>query len=167
MSDPRDLGQLVGTLSACLSEAMLRAITLCSKLDGDKNKQSFLKQFRAGLLASGRETAYVDKTMTTMNQCCLKGMVFYCMDPKLNKVSQVRQSKGTGAFDYNADKGTGASDADDETEDNDVQKSSTGEKKKSQGVESQASSRYEKTEVRKLQEGEEASRRRSREPPTE
>ncbi len=87
MSDPLDLGLLVGTLSACLSEAMLRAITLCSKLDGDKNKQSFLKQYRADLLASGRDTAYVDKTMTTMNQCCLKGMVFYYMDPELNKDS--------------------------------------------------------------------------------
>jgi hypothetical protein len=116
MSDPRDLGQLVGTMSACLSEAMSRAISLCNKLDGDKNKQSFLKQFRVGLIASGRDTAYVDKTMTTMNQCCLKGMVFMYMDPKLNKDSQVRGSKrrydANGADDV-SDKGEDADDEDD------------------------------------------------------
>jgi hypothetical protein len=44
-------------------------------------------------LTSSVAKSYVDKIMTTVNQCCFGGLTFYHLDPSLNKQAQKQKAK--------------------------------------------------------------------------
>ena len=90
--DPKELGLLVGTIAHCLDAVMQQCIMVYRGLPDASSQQSFLKSFRSGLLQSEVAKSYVDKIMTTVNQCCLEGLTFYYLDPSLNKQAQKKSA---------------------------------------------------------------------------
>jgi hypothetical protein len=90
--DPQQLGQLVGTIADCLDAVIKQCVSVYRGLQDDSSKASFLKRFRTGLLDSKVAKSYVDKIMTTVNQCCLEGFKFCNLDPHLNKLAQNQKS---------------------------------------------------------------------------
>ena len=93
VNDPRALGQLVGTIANCLNAVMQQCVKVYRGLQDASSQVSFLKNFRDGLLASNVAKSYVDKIMTTVNQCCLEGFTFYHLDPEHNKQAQKQKAK--------------------------------------------------------------------------
>lgn len=68
---------------------MQQAISVFLRLESERlAKKCFLQNFRIGLLDSKLSEGYVNKIMTTMNQCCLHGMQFLDVDPGINKTKQ-------------------------------------------------------------------------------
>lgn len=114
--DPQELGNLAGKIENCLHAVIQQAINLCRKLKDTKEKSTFLQEFRTGLLNSGRARPSVDKTMTLMNQCCLKGLTFHCLDPAANKAAQLPNISDPigGGSDQKLSSGDDADDEDDE-----------------------------------------------------
>jgi hypothetical protein len=93
VNDPKELGLLVGTIANCLDAVMQQCVRVYRGLQDASSKVLFLKSFRNGLLASNMARSYVDKIMTTVNQCCLEGLTFYFLDPSLNKQAQKHKAK--------------------------------------------------------------------------
>jgi hypothetical protein len=97
--NPRDLGKLVGTISGCLESVMQQSIRVYRGLPDKSSQQLFLQSFRSGLLDSNVSKSYVNNIMTTLNQCCLEGMIFYHLDPSLNKDAQKQKANEKRASD--------------------------------------------------------------------
>jgi hypothetical protein len=119
VNDPRELGLLVGTIANCLDAVMHQCVRVYRGLQDESSKASFLKTFRNGLLDSNVAKSYVNKIMTTVNQCCLEGLTYYYLDPSLNMQAQKQKPKEAPEAKAGSDD---SGDADNETDDDHAKK---------------------------------------------
>ncbi len=106
---------------------MKQAVELYCGLKDALSKTIFLQNFRKGLLEV-RSEGYVNKIMTTMNQCCRNGMKLKFADPSINKAAQKPSTSGKGANEKHDSECAGT--ADDEAEDSSGGKTAIVELKK-------------------------------------
>ena len=92
VNDPRELGQLVGSIANCLEAVIHQCVKVYRGLQDASSKSSFLKSFRQGLITSNVAKSYVNKIMTTVNQCCIEGLTFYHLDPSFNRLAQKQKA---------------------------------------------------------------------------
>jgi hypothetical protein len=62
--------------------------------------------------------SYVDKIMTTVNQCCIEGLTFHFVDPSENRKAQKPKAKRAAETEKNDD--DGGEEGDDEGDDDDA-----------------------------------------------
>ena len=76
----RRMGECVQTIKKSIEDVC----TLYCNVADEKNKQNVLREFKAGLAATGQNA---DKYMTTVNQICKKGFLLIHADPYKNKMA--------------------------------------------------------------------------------
>ena len=118
VEDPEDLGQLVGQICSCLDSVIQQTVSVYRRLTDKTSKTTFLKRFRKGLLMSNVAKSYVDKIMTTVNQCCIEGLTFHFVDPSENRKAQKPKAKRAAEADKSdGDGGDVGDDEGDKTDD--------------------------------------------------